>query len=208
MELTTVILTGGASRRMGQDKGSLKAGELTLLERQTNRWRGVFSGVAVSVGTHPRPLPEGVTALADRFPGAGPMAGLEAGLSAFPGGVFLTAVDMPFGDPDLARALAARLGENDVCLIRRESGRLEPLFAVYGPGCLPAVREGLEAGERSFVHGLFPRVKVRLVEEKDLPGFDLERVLRNVNRPEDWAAARSLLEREEVGTGVFPPFGV
>ncbi len=195
MELITVILTGGASRRMGQDKGSLRVGDATLLERQVARWRDVFSGVAVSVGAHPRPLLEGVAALTDRFPGAGPMAGLEAGLSAFPGGVFLTAVDMPFGDPDLARALAARLGEADVCLIRRANGRLEPLFAVYGPGCLPAVREGLAAGERSFVHGLFPKVKVRVIEEGELPGFDLERILCNVNRPEDWERVKDQLDR-------------
>lgn len=196
MKLTTVILTGGASRRMGRDKGSLRAGDQTLLERQTARWRGVFSGVAVSIGEHPRPLPPDTVSLADRFPECGPMAGLEAGLSAFPGGVFLTAVDMPFGDPDLARALAERLGEDDVCLIRRESGRLEPLFAVYGPRCLPAVRESLEGGERSFVHGLFPRVKVRVVEEKDLPGFDLERILCNVNRPEDWERVKDHLDRK------------
>ena len=196
MELNTVILTGGASRRMGRDKGSLPMGEHTLLEYLAARWRGAFSGVAVSIGEYPRPLPPDTAALADRFPGAGPMAGLEAGLSAFPGGVFLTAVDMPFGDPALARVLAARLGEDDVCLIRRAGGRLEPLFAVYGPRCLPAVRESLAAGERSFVYGLFPRVKVRLVEEADLPGFDLERILRNVNRPEDWARVRALLEGE------------
>lgn len=208
MELTTVILTGGASRRMGRDKGSLKAGRSTLLERQVARWRGVFSGVAVSVGERPRSLPEEIPALPDRVPGAGPMAGLEAGLSAFPGGVFLTAVDMPFGDPALARTLAARLGEDDVCLIRRTNGRLEPLFAVYGPRCLPAVRESLAAGERSFVHGLFPRVKVRIVEERDLPGFDLEEILRNVNRPEDWAEVRPRLEREEVGAGISRKDGV
>lgn len=202
MELTTVILTGGASRRMGRDKGSLPVGEGTLLDYLAGRWKGVFSGVAVSVGEHPRLLSEDVTPLTDHFPGAGPMAGLEAGLSAFSGGVFLTAVDMPFGDPDLARDLAARRGEDDVCLIRRANGRLEPLFAVYGPKCLPAVRACLSAGERSFVHGLFPKVKVRLVEEADLPGFDLERVLRNVNRPEDWAEVRALLEGKQGGTGI------
>lgn len=203
MELTTVILTGGASHRMGRDKGSLPVGEETLLEHLARRWSGLFSGVAAAVGQHERPLPAGVRPLLDRYSGAGPMAGLEAGLSACPGGVFLTAVDMPFGDPALARVLLQRLEGADVCLIRRRSGRLEPLFAVYGPGCLTPVRESLERGERSFVYGLFPRVAVRAVEEGELPGFDLERILCNVNRPEDWAAVRPLLQKRSGETGIF-----
>ena len=103
----------------------------------------------------------------------------------------------------LARVLLQRLEGADVCLIRRKNGRLEPLFAVYGPGCLTPVRESLERGERSFVYGLFPRVAVRAVEEGELPGFDLERILCNVNRPEDWAAVRPLLQKRGGETGIF-----
>lgn len=203
MELTTVILTGGASRRMGRDKGSLPVGEETLLEYLVKRWSGAFSGVAVAVGHRARLLAPGVGALWDHYPGAGPLAGLEAGLSACPGGVFLTAVDMPFGDPALAQVLLQRLEGADVCLIRRRSGQLEPLFAVYGPSCLQPVRESLAAGEHSFVYGLFPRVSVRTIDEAELPGFDVERILCNVNRPKDWAAVQPLLKKSGGETGIF-----
>ena len=134
MELTTVILTGGASHRMGRDKGSLPVGEETLLEHLTHRWSGVFSGVAAAVGQHERPLPPGVRPLLDRYSGAGPMAGLEAGLSACPSGVFLTAVDMPFGDPALARVLLQRLEGADVCLIRVRPGVPHPGAGEPGAG--------------------------------------------------------------------------
>ena len=195
MHITTVILTGGRSRRMGRDKGNLPVGEGTLLERMIGRWTGVFDAVAVSVGAGARPLPAGVTALLDRHPGAGPMAGLEAALAELEtDAVFLTAVDMPFGDAALARWMAERMGQADVCTIRRGGGRPEPLFALYRKSCLPAITRSLEAGRRSFVQGLFPFVEVEQVGEEELAAFDLERSLFNANFPEEWERARPLLE--------------
>ncbi len=195
MHITTVILTGGRSRRMGRDKGNLPVGEGTLLERMIGRWTGVFDAVAVSVGEGERPLPAGVTALLDRHPGAGPMAGLEAALAELEtDAVFLTAVDMPFGDAALARWMAERMGQADVCTIRRGGGRPEPLFALYRKSCLPAITRSLEAGRRSFVQGLFPFVEVEQVGEEELAAFDLERSLFNANFPEEWERARPLLE--------------
>ena len=195
MHITTVILTGGRTRRVGRDKGNLPVGEGTLLERMIGRWTGVFDAVAVSVGEGERPLPAGVTALLDRHPGAGPMAGLEAALAELEtDAVFLTAVDMPFGDAALARWMAERMGQADVCTIRRGGGRPEPLFALYRKSCLPAITRSLEAGRRSFVQGLFPFVEVEQVGEEELAAFDLERSLFNANFPEEWERARPLLE--------------
>lgn len=180
---------------MGRDKGNLPVGEGTLLERMIGRWTGVFDAVAVSVGEGERPLPAGVTALLDRHPGAGPMAGLEAALAELEtDAVFLTAVDMPFGDAALARWMAERMGQADVCTIRRGGGRPEPLFALYRKSCLPAITRSLEAGRRSFVQGLFPFVEVEQVGEEELAAFDLERSLFNANFPEEWERARLLLE--------------
>lgn len=195
MHITTVILTGGKSRRMGRDKGELPVGESTLLERMIDRWTGVFDAVAVSVGEGGRTLPAEVPALLDRHPGAGPMAGLEAALAELEtDAVFLTAVDMPFGDAALARWMAERMGQADVCTIRRGDGRPEPLFALYRKSCLPVITRSLEEGRRSFVQGLFPFVAVEQIGEEELAAFDLERSLFNANSPEEWEQARPLLE--------------
>ena len=76
------------------------------------------------------------------------------------------------------------------------SAALEPLFAVYGRGCLGAASACLEEGRRAF-RGMLERVDCRTVDEAELPGFDLERILLNVNRPEDYAAARAAAEEAE-----------
>ena len=105
--------------------------------------------------------------------------------------IFVTAVDLPFADPVLARLLLDGLGERDACLIRRRSGRVEPLFAAYRRTCLPQVQACLEEGRRAM-GALLDRLDCRVVEERDLPGFDLDRLLLNVNTPADYRRAEKI----------------
>ncbi len=179
METVAVILTGGRSSRMGRDKCALRLGGETFLERLVERYRGAFGRVCVSVDRPGRFDPAGAEEVCDRRPGRqGPLAGLEAAfLQTGAEAIFLTAVDLPFGDAALAR-------------------RLEQLCADYGRGGLGAVSACLEEGRRAF-RGMLERVDCRTVDEAELPGFDLERILLNVNRPEDYAAARAAAEEAE-----------
>ena len=173
METVAVILTGGRSSRMGRDKCALRLGGETFLERLVERYRGAFGRVCVSVDRPGRFDPAGAEEVCDRRPGRqGPLAGLEAAfLQTGAEAIFLTAVDLPFGDAALAR-------------------RLEQLRG------LGAASACLEEGRRAF-RGMLERVDCRTVDEAELPGFDLERILLNVNRPEDYAAARAAAEEAE-----------
>ena len=128
----------------------------------------------------------GARLVEDTLPGAGPMAGLEAVMRAVPADrYFLTAVDLPFGDPALALELRRRMGGADACLIQREGRGWEPLFALYARACLPFISAALDRDERSFYRGLLPFVTIQKVPEKALPAFPLERLL-NANTPEQW----------------------
>ena len=192
METAAVILAGGRSRRMGRDKAELALGEDTFLSALVRRYRPLFGRVWVSVSRSGVRLPAGVEELPDLRPGQGPLAGLESAFAAAGAEmVFLTAVDLPFGDPALARRLMERMGGAEACLIRRKNGRLEPLFALYRACCLPAITTCLDQGRRA-VGALLDRVDCRLVEEEELRGFDLERVLFNVNTGEDYRRALEL----------------
>ena len=174
-----VILSGGQSRRMGRDKGDLRLGEHTLLERMAGGLAPLFDGIYVSVdrpGRYP-----GCRELPDLRPGQGPLAGLEtAFLRTEAEAVFLAAVDLPFAPPALASRVAAETREGDAVVIRRRDGAPEPLFALYRRSCLPAVSACLDRGSRAM-KALLDRVDCRWVEEAGLPGFDLDRALFNVN---------------------------
>lgn len=182
METAAVILAGGRSSRMGQDKAGLILEGTDFLTRLKARFQTEFGTVWVS----------GREGLPDLRPGQGPLAGLEtAFVRTGAEQIFLTAVDLPFGDPALARLLMDRLEEKDVCLIRRDNGKLEPLFAAYRRSCLPHIQACLDEGRRA-VRALLDRLDCRLVEERELESFDLERILFNVNTPADYCLAEKI----------------
>lgn len=192
MKTAAVILAGGMSRRMGRDKAALPFGEETMLSRLIRIYRPYFDLTAVSVNSAGRFDTCGALEVVDRRPGDGPMAGLEAAfLDTGADLIFLTATDLPFGDPALAQCLMKARGDRDVCLIRSDKG-LEPLFAVYSSSCLDVVRKSLEEGRRSMFNVLRQMDTLELTG-KDLPQFDLGRILRNVNDPEEYARALNQL---------------
>ena len=193
--MLTVILTGGKSLRMGRDKASLPTSRgpmsLALAERYA-----VLGPVAFSVDRPGRfdcgDFPE----LPDVYPGCGPFNGIySAFLYTREDTVFLTATDMPLGDADLVRELAARKGEACACAIQWRSGFIEPLFALYDRRCFPLAEECLQTGLLSLQE-VFRRLPVRLVPEEELSGWDLERVLCNINTPETY---RRFFEAETGG---------
>ncbi len=154
-----MILTGGRSRRMGQDKAGVDVGGRTLLERVVE----AASEAAEIVVVGPPP-PDGLAARVrwtrEDPPGSGPAAGLVAALPLVrtPALVAL-ATDLPFvaGLPPI---LAARLGQTsaDAVVPIDASGREQPLCAAYRTAVLreAAARLGDPAGAsmRALVGGL------------------------------------------------------
>ena len=202
MKTIAVILTGGMSRRMGRDKGSIifEDGE-TMLSRLIRRYRDAFDELYISVNERGRFDTGGAKELVDLHPGKGPMAGLEAAFTLTDADqAFLTAVDLPFGEPALAHRLAACREDADACFIRRDDGRPEPLFAIYDRRVLPAVSHCLAWDEHAF-RAMFDKIKVRELREEELPEFALDHILFNVNRPTDLEQALEQRQGEPLRQG-------
>ena len=135
----------------------------------------------------------------DRYPGAGPLAGLHAGLSAARCDLLLAvAGDMPFINPPLVAHLVALMPGFDVVIPELPHPRTgepvkEPLHAIYRRSCLSAVAARLVAGERQMISFLSD-VRVRTVGPDEIRDFDPDfRSFFNVNTPADWRAAEQML---------------
>lgn len=107
MTLIALILTGGRSERMGQDKALLDWGGRSAIERVADLGRAVGAGAVLSVGRD-----YGFGFVGDPTPEAGPVGGLLAGLAEArlrgAARVLVLAVDAPtLQADDLAPLLAA-----------------------------------------------------------------------------------------------------
>ncbi len=113
--------------------------------------------------------------LVDRYPGCGPLNGiLSAFLETEEEQIFLTATDMPAGEPAAVRYLLEKLGEHDACLFAGE-----PLFGVYRRRVLPAARACLEEGSYSL------RSFLKRIHALELPSERPE-MLANLNTQADY----------------------
>jgi molybdopterin-guanine dinucleotide biosynthesis protein A len=189
-QVLVLILAGGQSRRMGQDKAAMPFGGETMLTRLVHEY-GTAYPVAVSVAQSGKYDTGGAPEIVDQFPGQGPLAGLQAAFRASQAEyIFLTGTDLPFGTVELAQALLAQAEKEDgqAWVVRRRDGKMEPLCGVYHRSCLTALEDCLAQGRRSF-KGLFQWITVHYVEEDELTGFDLEHLLDNLNTPEDYQRA-------------------
>jgi molybdopterin-guanine dinucleotide biosynthesis protein A len=112
---------------------------------------------------------------------------------------------MPFLNVSLLRYMMGLVEGYDV-VIPRLDGFLEPLHAVYGRSCLPAMRSLLDRGRRQII-GFFPEVRVRYVEEHEIDRFDRRRLsFVNINTAEDWARVQQLFGGNETPP-LHPPRG-
>ena len=147
-----LLLTGGASRRMGEDKALIEVGGRRLVDHAAALLTAVADPV-IEVG----PGWSGLPAVREDPPGSGPLAALGAGAAflraaGHDGAVLVLAVDMPRVGVELLRLLAGRPGT--ATAVPRAGGHPQPMFARYGPDDLAAVDERLAAGGRSQRHQL------------------------------------------------------
>jgi molybdenum cofactor guanylyltransferase len=189
-----VVLAGGASRRMGQDKATLPTPGGRLPERAALRLAAVCPEVVLA--DRGRGLVPELRSLADG-PGSGPVAGILGAAAVYPGRALLVlACDLPEVPEALLAELARPSGFDWV--VPRWRGLVEPLVALYRAPALAAladlVGQGVLAPQRlAAVAGL----SIRYLGGDLLARFGPpERMFVNLNTPEDLArwensAARS-----------------
>lgn len=184
-----IVLTGGASRRMGTDKCELAWGDLTLREHALQR--------LAQAGCAPVLCAGGLDAdIADAVPGQGPVSAL-LGIARYatsrwptqPVEILLLAVDQPLLGIDLLRWLRAALagvpGGNNPPDAAHYTGHPLPLALRLTPEVvakLEATLPDLHGGDsRSLKSVLIELNTVHLPVEAEEAAQ-----LQNANTPEEW----------------------
>lgn len=187
-DCTALILAGGDSRRMGQDKASLLLDGKSLLDRVTATMQQVFPRVVVSV----RQLRAGVDLpqVCDEYEASGPLAGLIAGLAqADTPWVFAVACDMPFVSAKVVGYLAGERGRFQA-VVPVVGGYEQPLAAFYAKSALETMRASLAGGDRSL-RGALEKMEVKYVSEAELRAADPQlRSFFDLDTPQDFQAAQ------------------
>ena len=187
-----LILAGGSSSRMRQDKAALKYRGKSQLDRAFELASRYLSQVFVSVraGQTADPTRALRPLIVDSVQGEGPIVGIRSALDAHPHTAWLVlACDLPFlSDVALSQLLRERNAASLATAFRSaHDGLPEPLCAIWEPAAGPALA-AYQAGGGNCPRKFLIRHAVPLLEPKDL------RALDNVNTPEEYALAQATLD--------------
>ena len=219
--VTGVILAGGKSRRMGQNKALIQLGDNSLIEHVIRRMRLVADELLLITNSPAEYAHLNVPMHGDIIPGTGALGGIYTGLThALHDTVLCVGCDNPFLVPNVLTYLVSVLDEYDAVMPYTYSSRqtpfcrnkdieitnpsygdeaqitLQTLCAAYAKRCLPIIELMLQESELR-VHALAERAHIQRVSPEVWQRFDSEGMsFFNINTPEDFEKADSYMRSQ------------
>ena len=219
--VTGVILAGGKSRRMGENKALMRLGDNLLIGHVIRCLHDVTDELLLVTNSPTEYTHLDVPMHGDILPDTGALGGIYTGLIHASHDVILcVACDSPFLEPKLLSYLVSVLGEYDAVMPYTYSSRqtpfcrnkdigvtnpsygddtqitLQTLCAAYSKRCLSIIELMLRESELR-VHALQERARIQRVSPEVWREFDPEGMsFFNINTPEDFERADSYVRSQ------------
>lgn len=183
--VTGIILSGGKSIRMGENKALIEIEGTPIVNRIHTVFEKLFKEIIIVANQKELFGHLHARIYSDLLPGRGVLGGLYTGLffSSYPYS-FCVACDMPFLRKSVIEYLISKREDYDVIVPRTRDG-LQPLHAVYSKRCSEAIRGVMEENGYKVID-FYPMVKVKIIEEQEFSLLDpMRESFINVNTPEE-----------------------
>jgi len=200
--MTSIILAGGKSLRLGRNKFMETIGGKSLIQWVVDRL-AILSTEIIIATARGKAIPCSsavrIQTVADIYPGKGPLVGIYSGLIASSGSrAIVVGCDTPFLSVGLLEYMTQTSPTFDIA-VPRIKDKVEPLCAVYSKNCLAPIQELLKQNELRIVE-LFSMVRVRYIEEDEINSFDPDHLsFFNINSQADLERARKLAAEKKWG---------
>jgi molybdopterin-guanine dinucleotide biosynthesis protein A len=195
------VLAGGGSTRFGRDKALVEISGAPMLLRMRALLAEVLPEVKV-IAPPERYAALGVTGIADRWDGQGPLAGIITALRTTQEygdraeWNLIVGCDMPFLTREWLDYLVVRAqGSREEVVVPRSENGLEPLCACWRSGAaVDTLQRAFESGTRKVTEAM-KQLKMEIVDETDGKRFDSGgRLFWNMNTAADYEQAIRYIE--------------
>ncbi|MFO6299952.1 molybdenum cofactor guanylyltransferase MobA [Rahnella selenatireducens] len=178
-DITGVILAGGRSTRMGEDKGLVEVNGRPLFEHIAEKLRPQVSEILISCNRNNERYGRNFHTVPDLTPDfSGPLAGMLAGLSASKTEwVLFVPCDVPAFPDNLAETLKAKT-DGQPAVYARDPERSHPTLCLLNRKIMPALESYLGNGDRKLMI-FFEKIGTQTALFQDPADFS------NLNTPED-----------------------
>lgn len=189
-----MILAGGKSTRMGQDKAELQLENESLVQIAFKRLSVIFDNVFIVRNT-PLQIPElNMIVIPDIYPGMGPASGIHSALTHCTDKMcFILSCDMPFFSTNSIKFICEQSRGYDVT-VPIHNGRIYPASALYNKNALYAFEKAIslsndlkqEKRKSLSLKNILNDLNVQYLDIAKSPAGFNELELFNINTPDDY----------------------
>lgn len=186
MKTSAAILAGGKGTRFIAHKGLLEIKGISIIKRQVDILRPIFSNIVIVTNSPQFYRDFGVVLISDIVSDRGPLGGIYSVLKQSEALYnFIVACDMPYLNPFLIKYMRSKINGYDL-IIPELDGRLEPLHAFYRMTCLGVIENQLKNNNLKIA-SFFPYVRIKKISKEEFSQFDSEKLsFMNINTPKDY----------------------
>ena len=183
---TAIILCGGQSARPGFDKQRLKIQGLPIVIYIAKQLAQLFDEIIIVTNHLEWYDGYGYCVCSDIYRECGPLAGIHAGLKRSASEyAYVVPCDAPNVSLEFISWMKTRLItlpiKKEVLVVRRESGRIEPLNGFYSTNMAETIELCLSR-EIKTIHAVYQYVSVEMVDEKLVKKFiEKDNIFLNLN---------------------------
>ena len=195
---TAIILSGGLSKRMGENKSLLKLNEKTIIEHSVELMKSLFSNVILITNTPKEYEFLNIPIFEDIYKNKGPLAGIHSGLfHSKTEDNFVISCDTPLMSSSVVKYIVNYKTQKLITLCKAD-GYIQQLVGVYSKSLVPIIETIFDNGERHSVYSLLDRVEGEIIEIGKMDFYKKDTFL-NMNNKEDYQYIVSKLNFAERG---------
>lgn len=185
--MKAIVLAGGKSSRMGQDKALMKINGKAMMQYVIDNLSQAFGEVFISGNRLDYPV--SMKVIKDVNEQKGPMGGIRSALAYCGQDIFVCSCDMPFVSPELIRNMLQRKEEGKIS-IAQYSGKIYPVLGIYPYAVLEALTESIENDDLKMTRFL-EQQNTRYIQYDE----SFKHQFLNINTPENFRNAELIMNQ-------------
>lgn len=186
-DITGIILSGGKSSRMGENKSFLKIQNETIIERIVKLMKSIFDEVMIVTNSPDEYKFLGLPLYKDIYKNKGPLGGIHSGLTHSKSEKnFVISCDVPLMTEEMIEYIVEYKSDKPIKFCNA-AGYHQPLAGVYSKSLIVEIEKLISGGDvpdKSFHHFL-KMVEAETIHPESLPFYKHE-IFFNVNNPKDY----------------------
>jgi len=179
LEITGVVLAGGESSRMGEDKSLMQFKEQALIAFSINALNPFCKEVLISSDKEKHQRFK-LKTISDEYQKIGPIAGIHSALkNSETDYIIILPCDSPMVKSEFVKYLISQIKRDTRAIVPKYQDYQEPLFAIYHKNILSEIEEQIQKQDYRLTN-LLKKVGADVIQVKDRSCFV------NINTPEDF----------------------